>query len=422
VYDLSSGTPTVPVATLDNPAPAALDRFGRSVAIDGLRIAVGVPFDDSPQVDKGSVYIYGPANVAPVAQDQAVSTAENTPQAITLSATDANGDPLAFTIVTGPAHGVLSGTPPNLTYTPNAGYSGPDSFTFKASDGQADSNTATVSITVTDEPSPSPTASPSPSASPTPTRPLLGNISTRLRVESGDNVLIGGFIVTGSEPKKLIVRAIGPSLAVDGKLQDPELELYDSSGQLIRTNDNWEAAPNRQEIIDSTIAPSDPLESAILMTLPAGGKAYTAVVRGVGDGTGIGLVEVYDVGQVADAKLANISTRGLVQTGADVMIGGLFILNEPQKVLVRALGPSLGIAGQLEDPALELYDGNGSLITSNNNWKDTQQEQIEATTIPPSNDFESAIVATLPPAPYTAIVRGVNDSTGVGLVEVYAFH
>ena len=150
-----------------------------------------------------------------------------------------------------------------------------------------------------DLPEPSPSVSPSPSATPTPTPTptpsLLGNISTRLRVETGDDVLIGGFIVTGSEPKKLIIRAIGPSLPVEDKLQNPELELYDSFGQLIRTNDNWLDAPNAQEIVDSTIPPNDPLESAILMTLPAGGSAYTAQVRGVNGGTGVGLVEVFDL-------------------------------------------------------------------------------------------------------------------------------
>ena len=420
VYDLSSGTPTVPVATLDNPDPAQLDRFGRSVAIDGVRIAIGVPFDDSPQVDKGSVYIYGPANVAPVAQDQSVSTAENTPKAITLSASDGNGDALAFSVVTGPAHGVLSGTAPNLTYTPNAGYSGADSFTFKANDGQLDSNIGTVSITVNDVPEPSPSVSPTPSATPTPTPSLLGNISTRLRVETGDDVLIGGFIVTGSEPKKLIIRAIGPSLPVEDKLQNPELELYDSSGQLIRANDDWQDAPNRQEIVDSTIPPNDPLESAILMTLPAGGSAYTAQVRGVNGGTGVGLVEVFDLGQAAKSKLANISTRGLVQTGENVMIGGFFILHQSQKVIIRALGPSLPIEGKLADPTLGLFNSNGDLIVANENWRDTQESQIIATTIPPSHDLEAAIVATLPPAPYTAIVRGAGDGTGVGLVEVYA--
>ena len=251
---------------------------------------------------------------------------------------------------------------------------------------------------------------------------LLGNIATRLRVETGDNALIGGFIVTGSQPKKVILRAIGPSLDLDGKLQDPQLELYNSAGELIRANDNWEEAENRQEIIDSTIPPSHPLEPAILMTLPAGNSAYTAVVRGVNGTTGIGVVEGYDLDQRASSKLANISTRGLVETGEDVMIGGFFILNGAQKVIIRAIGPSLPVDGRLEDPKLELYNGSGDLIAANENWRDTQEAQIIETTIPPSHDLEAAIVATLPPAPYTAVVKGAQDATGVGLVEVYALN
>ena len=149
VYDLSSGTPTVPVATLNNPSPFANDQFGRSVAIFGTRAAIGAPLDDSPQADKGSAYIYAPGNIAPVAQNQDVSTNEDTAKSITLTATDANGDSLTFSVVSGPTNGTLTGTAPDLTYTPNANYNGPDSFTFKANDGQVDSNTATVSITVT---------------------------------------------------------------------------------------------------------------------------------------------------------------------------------------------------------------------------------------------------------------------------------
>jgi hypothetical protein len=266
-------------------------------------------------------------------------------------------------------------------------------------------------------PTPSPTATPAPTATPTPTR--LANISTRMRVETGDNVLIGGFIITGTAPKRLIVRAGGPSLPLQGTLANPLLELFDREGQLIASNDNWGEAPNRQEIIDSGIAPQNDLEAAILRNLEVG--AYTAVVRDVADGQGVGLVEVYDLGNDQDSKLANISTRGRVLTGDHVMIGGLIVTgSSPQKVILRASGPSLGIAGQLEDPSLELFDGSGNPIVSNDNWKETQQQEIEATKIPPSNDLESAIVATLPPAAYTAVVRGVNDSTGVALIEVYA--
>jgi hypothetical protein len=247
---------------------------------------------------------------------------------------------------------------------------------------------------------------------------LLGNISTRLRVETGDNVLIGGFIITGAEPKKVIVRAIGPSLPLADQLADPTLELFGPDG-LITSNDNWTDSPNKQEIIDS-IPPSDDLESAIIETLPAD-AAYTAIVRGVNNTTGIGLVEVYDLDNSVDSKLANISTRGLVQAGDNVMIGGFIVVgSEAEKVLVRAIGPSLPLAGNLADPTLELHDSNGGLVASNDNWRQTQEAEIMDTMIPPTNDAESAIVQTLAPAAYTAIVRGKNETTGIALVEVYA--
>ena len=253
---------------------------------------------------------------------------------------------------------------------------------------------------------------------PTPTPSTLGNISTRLRVETGDNVLIGGLIITGTQPKKVIVRAIGPSLPLVGVLADPTLELHDGAGTLITSNDNWMDAPNKQEIIDSALAPTNDFESAILMSLDPG--LYTAIVRGVNDTTGIGLVEAYDLDLSADSILANISTRGLVQTGDNVMIGGIIILGtDAQQVLLRAIGPSLPVAGALADPTLELHDKDGVTIASNDNWRSDQEAEIIATTIPPTDDAESAILATLTPDAYTAIVRGKNDTTGVALVEAY---
>jgi hypothetical protein len=168
------------------------------------------------------------------------------------------------------------------------------------------------------------------------------------------------------------------------------------------------------------------LESAIVATLPANGSGYTAIVRGVNNGTGIGVVEAYDLDRTVDSKLANISTRGLVQTGDDVLIAGTIVVGQaPQKVLVEALGPSLSVPGKLEDPILELRDVNGTLLDSNDNWVDSPNKQaIIDTTIPPSNDLESAIIATLPAggAQYTAIVRGVNGTTGVAVVEVFALN
>ncbi len=255
---------------------------------------------------------------------------------------------------------------------------------------------------------------------PSPT--LFGNLSTRLRVGTDDNVLIGGFIVTGTQEKKVLLRAIGPSLAVAEALADPVLELHDASGALMASNDNWRS-DQEAEIIATTIPPENDLESAIVATLPAFGSPYTAIVRGVNDSTGIGLVEVYDLDQTVDSKLANISTRGFVQTGDDVLIGGLIVVGQDSRqVIVRAIGPSLPVPGALADPTLELYDGDGTLLASNDNWRSDQEAEIIATTLTPTNDLESAIVRDLAPAAYTAIVRGVNDITGVALVEAYGLN
>jgi hypothetical protein len=253
-----------------------------------------------------------------------------------------------------------------------------------------------------------------------PTPALLAQISTRLKVGTGDNALFGGFIITGNQPKRVIVRAVGPTVPVAGNLQNPTLNLY--TGQtLLTSNDNWVDAPNKQEIIDSGVAPKSDFESAILTSLAPG--AYTGIVRGVSDTTGVALVEVYDLGQTSDSKLAQISTRGFVQTGDNAMFGGFFVLNGPQKVIIRAIGPSTGLSGALQDPTLELHDGNGALITANDNWPDSPDKQaIIDSTVPPKNDFESAVVRTLSPGPYSAIVRGTSDSTGIALVEVYALN
>lgn len=271
--------------------------------------------------------------------------------------------------------------------------------------------TVDVGNTLLDEVSAVPTVS-----SPFPVQ--LANLSTRLDVETGDNALIGGFIITGAPQKKVMLRAIGPSLPVSGQLLDPILELHDSTSATIATNDNWQDSPDKQAIIDSTIPPSNEKESAILKTLTPG--AYTAIVRGVNNGTGVASVEIYDLDRTVTSKLANISTRGLVQTGDNVMIGGMIILGDSDaKVIVRAIGPSLPVTGALQDPTLELHDSNGSVIESNDNWRSDQEAEIIASTVPPTNNAESAIVANLSPGAYTAIVRGVNNTTGIALVEAY---
>ena len=251
----------------------------------------------------------------------------------------------------------------------------------------------------------------------------FSNISTRLRVETADNILIGGFIVTGTHQKRVMVRAIGPSLSLPDKLADPLLELHDSSGQTIAVNDNWVNAPNVQAIINSTIAPTNNLESAILMSLAPG--SYTATVRGVSNTTGTGLVEAYDLDRNVNSRMGNISTRGLVQPGNNVLIAGMIVHGHtPQTIIARAIGPSLDLPGKLTDPILELRDGNGALIRLNDNWRSDQEAEILATGIPPTNDAESAIIATVPAndAAYTAVVRGANDTSGIAVVEIYGLN
>ena len=258
-------------------------------------------------------------------------------------------------------------------------------------------------------------------AAPNPSTGQPLNIATRMSVQTGDNVLIAGFIVTGpsGSTKKVLIRGMGPSLAqfgVPGTLSDPFLELHQSDGTV--TNDNWQEGDTSQ--IPDGFAPGDPRESVIVATLTPGN--YSAVLKGAHGETGIGIAEVYDLDSASPAKLANISTRGFINTDDNVMIGGFIIGgNEPAKILVRAIGPTLtdiGVPGALADPTLELHDANGSTI-SNDDWRETQESEIIATTIPPNKDREPAILATLVPGNYTAIVRGKNNTTGIGLVEAY---
>jgi hypothetical protein len=255
------------------------------------------------------------------------------------------------------------------------------------------------------------------------------NISIRARVETGNNVLIGGFIITGTAPKKVIIRAIGPSLSRHGLsnvLADPTLELHDRNGALLQSNDNWQADPSQASQISAAgLAPSSNLESAIIATLQPG--RYTAIVRGKNSGQGIALAEVYDLEPATDSQLGNISGRSYVQTNNDVMISGFIIGNNigASTVIVRAIGPSLarsGLSNVLADPTLELHDGNGALLRSNDNWQDDadQAARITAAHLAPSNSRESAIWASLAPGNYTAIVRGKNNGVGIGLAEVYS--
>jgi hypothetical protein len=265
------------------------------------------------------------------------------------------------------------------------------------------------------------TGSGNPTPTPTPpagSAPTLANISTRAVVGTNENVLIGGFIVTGTEAKRVIIRGIGPSLPLPGKMLDPTLELHDSSGATIGFNNNWGQSANSQEIVDSGVPPTNPSESAILMSLAPG--SYTAVLSGANQTSGTAVVEVYDLDSSADSKLANISTRASVQTGDNVLIGGLIVVGQSAAdVIVRAIGPSLPMPGAMPDPTLELRDANGVVAGFNDNWRTTQETAIIATGVPPTRNAESAIVTSFAPGSYTAIVRGANGTTGVAVVEVY---
>jgi CSLREA domain-containing protein len=268
---------------------------------------------------------------------------------------------------------------------------------------------------------PSPTPTPVPSATPSATPGHLLNIATRLRVQTGDNALIGGFIITGSDPKQLVIRGIGPSLAqfFSEPLPDPTLELYQGD-TLLATNNDWKES--QAEIEATGLQPSNDLESAIVRTLVPGN--YTAIVRGNGNLTGIGVVEAYDLNPSSNSKLANIATRGFVDTGDNVMIGG-FITGGDAQIVIRAIGPSLGnfgVSGALQDPTLDLVNSNGDVIRSNDNWRESQQSEIAATGLQPGDDRESALIESLPAGNYTAVVRGVGNSTGIGLVEIYDYH
>ena len=261
-------------------------------------------------------------------------------------------------------------------------------------------------------------------ATPAATARLL-NISTRGRVQTGDDVLIGGFIIKNGT-KQVVLRGIGPSLAAAGVpsvLADPVLELHRPNGK-VTTNDDWPTA--RADVQTTGIPPGNVKESAIVAHLPSGN--YTVILRGKNNTGGIGLVEVYDLDSMGVAELVNISSRGIVGIGDNVLIGGIIVGPSGaagSRVLARAIGPSLarsGVTNPLLDPTLELHDKNGVLIAANDNWKDTQKVAIQATTAPPNDDRESALLLTVAPGNYTAIVRGRNGTAGIALVEVYNLH
>jgi hypothetical protein len=259
--------------------------------------------------------------------------------------------------------------------------------------------------------------------------PALLNLSTRGRIDTGDNVMIGGFIIQGSEPATVILRSVGHSLAAYGitnAISDPTIELHNSSGSVIASNDDWISSPDARTIASYHLDPPNSIESAIYTTLNPG--SYTVIVKGFSDSstppaTGIGLFELYDL-HLTNSRAGNISTRGRVLLNDGVMIGGFIVGGSaPKTVIVRALGPSLansGLTGTLSDPFLELHDGQGNLISSNDDWGQSPDAAlIQSEGFAPSDSRESAIQATLNPGNFTAVVHGVNNATGLGLVEVY---
>jgi uncharacterized delta-60 repeat protein len=334
---------------------------------------------------------------SPTANPTASPTATATP----IATATASATPISTPTAT-PTPAATSTPAPTATVTPAA----------------TPTPTATATPTLTVTPSPTPTATPG----------SLGNISTRVRVLTGDNALIGGMVATGTANKKVMIRAIGPSLTdfgVPGALQNPTLELYQGS-TLLTSNDDWRLSPQQAEIQNSGMAPSKDAESAIIATLIPN-QNYTAIVRGKDGTTGVGMVEAYDLDPDAASKLANISTRGFVDVDDNVMIAGLIVgpgNGTSLKVLVRALGPTLsdfGVSGALANPTLDLVNSSGTVIRSNNDWKDDapQRALVEAAGLAPNHDQETALVETVAPGQYTAVVRGSGRTTGVGLVEAY---
>jgi hypothetical protein len=258
-------------------------------------------------------------------------------------------------------------------------------------------------------------------------------------VGTGNNVLFAGFTIQGNASKTLLIRSAGPSLTgfgVPGAMGNPQLELHDANN-VIGTNDNWQTtqlggvitSDQVGAIQNSGVAPTDPAEPAIVATLPAG--QYTTIVQGVGGTQGVASLQVYDLSPNNGAILANISTRGFIQTGDNVMIGGFIVVGQSSSVFIRATGPSLvdlGINNALPNPQLELHDANGTLA-ANDNWQTTQiggiitadqSDAIQNSGLAPGDPAESAIIATLAPGGYTAIAQGVSGAIGVGVIEVFA--
>ena len=281
-------------------------------------------------------------------------------------------------------------------------------------------------------PLPPPFVAPGATPVPTPPRRRLANIATRVDVQGGQNDGIAGFIKRNAAPKRVLIRALGPSIKVGGTpvagtLPDPVLRVFDANGE-IATNDSWRSA-QQAEITASGLAPVDDKEAAIILNLTGADRSnYTAILSGVGGATGIGLVEVYDLDAESFSDLGNVATRGFVGLGDNVLIGGFIVIddsftNQSQTVVVRGIGPSLGglgVSNPLQDPSIALHDSQGAFIVSNDDWGlSAESASLAISGIAPSSPKESAILRTLAPGAYTVILSGVGGGTGVGSVEAY---
>ncbi|HZE56414.1 MAG TPA: PKD domain-containing protein [Chthoniobacterales bacterium] len=391
-----------------NPAPGGIMqgflirvRIGNTITPDNMPSSLT---PDGTYVIKGNAFCA--PNTPPIAQLVATPDHGNPPLTVAFDgSTSVDPDPsdsiASYTFSFGDGSPDVTQANPTISHTYKHGGDFFATLTVKDSKGLNSANIASVPIKVSAQ---------------------LLNLSTRLRVQPGDNALIGGFIIRGSEQKKIILRGIGPSLNVPGKLADPVIQLFNSNGVNIAGNDDWKT--DQQNVEATGLAPSNDRESAIVITLDPG--LYTLVMRGKNNSSGIGVVEAYDIGLAANARLANVSSRGFIGTGDNVLIGGFFAGPQTASftgVVLRAIGPSLtqfGVPQAMPDPVLELHNGNGDIIATNDDWQSDQKSQIQATGLAPSDPRESAILFQhFEPGPYTAIVRGKNNAVGVGLVEIY---
>lgn len=438
---VADGTTTTMFPTVSDGAGfTSIDFFAPSINDAGL---VAFRGNDNQPTPRDSVFITNGVTFQRIAGVNDSLPTDTGPQVVSFlmgGVSLNNQGEVAFGVqFTGGANAIYvayqGGTPtPTPTVAPTTTPTSTPTTTPVATPSASPTATATVSPTPTPTPSstpvptPSPTGTPISSPPPSPTPPPAAqtiNLSTRMRVLTGDNVGIGGFIITGTAPKHVLLRAIGPSLTgVPGALVDPVMELHRPGAATI-TNDNWRDDPLQElAIIATGIPPANDLESAIDAILNPG--AYTAVIRGNNNASGVALVEVYDLSHAVPAKLANISTRAFVSTGDDIVIAGFILGNQSgnDRIVVRGIGPSLtslGVPGALANPTLELRDNNGSLLLGNNDWQDdpAQAAELTAAGLALTDPLESGIAATLPPGPYTALLAGATNGTGVGVVEVY---